>query len=70
MKKIRLRIANNVDVARTFSASLLGGGRGYSDACALESRSNDVTPTIKTVHGFTLIVEVNEQNNNDKSGGA
>lgn len=57
MKKIRIRIANNVDVTNVFSASILGGVRGYADACAVESHSNDVCPTVKTLHGFTVIVE-------------
>lgn len=57
MKKLRLRIANKVDVTRIFSASIRGGQRGYADACAVESHSNDVSPTIKTVEGFTVIVE-------------
>lgn len=61
MKKLRIRIANNVDVCRVFSASIRGGQRGYEDACAVESHSNDVSPTIKTVEGFTVIVEPNER---------
>lgn len=56
MKKLRIRIANNVDVSKTFSASIRGGTRGYDDACAIESHSNDVSPTIKTIDGFTVIV--------------
>ena len=58
MKKLRLRIANDVNIGRTFSASIRGGSRGYEDACALETHSNDIAPTIKTVEGFTVIVEV------------
>ena len=61
MKKLKLRIANNVDVCRVFSASIRGGQRGYDDACAVETHSNDVSPTIKTVEGFTVIVEPYEQ---------
>lgn len=63
MKKLRLRISNGVDVTRTFSASIRGGARGYEDACAVESHSNDVSPTIKTIEGFTVIVEINEEKN-------
>lgn len=59
--KLKLRIANNVDVNRTFSASLRGGVRGYADAVAVEAHSNDVCPCIKTVNNFTVIVEPNEQ---------
>lgn len=60
MKKLKIRIANNVDTTRMFSASIRGGVRGYSDACAVESHDNDVAPTIKTVGGFTVIVEPDE----------
>lgn len=57
MKKLRIRIANEVDVSRMFSASIRGGKRGYEDACAIETHSNDVSLTIKTLTGFTVIVE-------------
>ena len=59
--KLKLRIANNVNVTRTFSASLRGGVRGYADAVAVEAHSNEVCPCIKTVNGFTVIVEPYEQ---------
>lgn len=58
MKEIRIRHTNGTDLTKTFSAKVLGGGRGFDDAVALETFSNDVSPTIKTVIGFTLIVEV------------
>lgn len=61
MKKLRLRVANDVDLTRTFSASIRGGQRGYEDAMAVESHSNDVAPTIKCLQGFTLIVEVEDE---------
>ena len=35
--------------------------RGYEDACAVESHSNDISPTIKTIAGFTVIVELDEE---------
>lgn len=57
MKKLRLRIANNVDITKVFSASIRGGTMGYEDACAVESHSNEICPTIKTIEGFTVIVE-------------
>ena len=68
MKRLKLRIANRVDITRLFSASIRGGVRGYKDACALETHSNDVVPTIKTVDGFTVIcfyedLNKEEQNN-------
>lgn len=62
MKKLRLRISNNVDVSQIFSASIRGGVRGYEDACAVESHSNDVFPTIKCLGNFTVIVEPYEKN--------
>ena len=62
MKKIRLRHANNVDLTQTFSASIRGGGgvRGFTDAMALETHSNDIYPTVKTVN-FCVIVEVSDE---------
>lgn len=62
MKKLRFRKVNDVDMSNTFSAHIVGGGRGYSqDVSAIESYSNDVSPCIKTVSSFTLIVEVYEE---------
>ena len=63
MKKIRIRHTNGTDLSRLFSAKILGGGRGFADAVALETFSNDFTPTIKCLQGFTLIVEVDESDN-------
>ena len=61
MKKIRIRHTNGTDLNRLFSAKLLGGGgRGFDDAVALETFSNEFTPTIKCLQGFTLIVEVDD----------
>lgn len=60
-KTMRLRHANCVDLTRTFSANLLGGPRSFGDANALESFSNEVTPTIRCLHGFVLIVEVEDE---------
>jgi len=60
MKKIRIRHTNGTDLSRLFSAKILGGGRGFADAVALETFSNDFTPTIKCLQGFTLIVEIDE----------
>lgn len=59
-KPIRLRHVNSVNLTKTFSAHLCGGSRGFDDANALESYSNDITPCIKTLIGFLLIVEVEE----------
>lgn len=58
MRAIRLRHTNGTRLDKTFSAKLLGGERGFEDALALETFSNDFTPTIKCLQGFTVIVEV------------
>ena len=44
------------------SLQVLGGCRGYEDAMAIEAHSNDVCPTVKTLTGFTVIVEVDNDN--------
>ena len=61
MKKIRFRHSNGVDLTATFSAKILGGGRGFIDACAMESFSNDVSPCIKTMQGFVVIIEIGDE---------
>lgn len=40
------------------------GKCGFDDANALESYSNDITPCIKTMIGFILLVEVEDENSN------
>ena len=66
MKKLKLRIANNVDTSRVFSASLRGGERGEGDCVALETHSNDVVPCVKTLMNFTVICEMERNMNEDK----
>lgn len=66
MKKIRIRHTNGTDLSRMFSAKILGGGRGFADAVALETFSNNYTPTIKCVQNFTVIVEIDEEDNVDR----
>ena len=66
MKKLKLRIANNVDTSRVFSASLRGGKRGEGDCVALETHSNDVVPCVKTLMNFTVICEMERNMNEDK----
>lgn len=64
-KKIGLRIANNVDTTKVFSAKLCGGGRGIDhETMALESHSNDVCPTIRTITNFVLICEPMKEETN------
>lgn len=55
MKEIRLRHCNGVDLNRTFSAKIVGGGRGYDDALALETYSNDCCHTLRTITGFIVV---------------
>jgi len=69
MKRIRIRHSNDVDLGMTFSASLRGGIRGYDDAMALETCSNDFFPTIKFLSGFTVIVEVEDGNDRCNDNG-
>ncbi len=66
MKKLRLKIANNVNVTKMFSASIRGGQRGDEDACTIETHSNDVFPTIRTVAGFIVIGEPYEDSNGNR----
>ena len=66
MKKLKLRIANNVDTSRVFSASLKGGVRSEGDCMALETHSNDVVPCVKTLMSFTVICELETNINEDK----
>ena len=66
MKKLKLRIANNVDTSRVFSASLKGGERGEGDCMALETHSNDVVPCVKTLMNFTVICEMERNMNEGK----
>jgi hypothetical protein len=49
--------------ARPSPPNYQGGVRGFGDAMALETFSNDITPTIKCLQSFTLLVEVDEENN-------
>lgn len=58
MKPIKIRNSNHVDLHRTFVGQLHGGSRGFADAMALETFSNDLSPCIKTMDGFTLIIEI------------
>ena len=59
-KPIVFRHSNGADITRTFSANLLGGPRSFGYANALETFSNDVTPTVRCVNNFVLIVEVDD----------
>ena len=42
------------------SQQVFGGVRGYDDAMAIEAHSNDVFPCVKTLVGFSVIVEVDD----------
>ena len=67
-KPIRIRHVNSVDLTKTFSAHLCGGSRGFDGANALESYSNDIAPCIKTLIGFVLVVEVEDEQDNRSEG--
>lgn len=60
MKHIRLRHCNGVDTLKVYSAKIVGGGRGYEDALALETYSNDLSPTLRTVSGFIVVSQIVE----------
>jgi len=61
-KKIELRISNNVDTTKVFSANLRGGCRGIDDeTMALETHSNEIAPTLRTLTNWILICEPYEQ---------
>lgn len=68
VKKIELRIANNVDTTKVFSANLRGGSRGIDDdTMALETHSNDVVPTLRTLTNWILICEpMNKETNKEQ----
>ena len=57
MKKIKLRMraSHDVDISKPFFAKI-GGARGFDDACAIEPCSNELSPTLRCVNGFTTIV--------------
>lgn len=61
-KKIELRISNNVDTTKVFSANLRGGGRGIdNETMALETHSNEIAPTLRTLTNWILICEPYEE---------
>ena len=58
MKLIGLRHIHGVSLGKVFSARLMGGERGINDGCnALETYSNEIAPTIRTMPNFTLVVQ-------------
>lgn len=63
---MKLRHSNRVDLSRVFSASIRGGIRGIDDdTMALETHSNDICPTIRTISGWVVICEPNEDRQNN-----
>lgn len=61
MKEIDIRFANNVDTRKVFSANLLGGPRGFGDKMAIETFSNKVTPSIRTMNNFVYVNQIYEK---------
>ena len=68
-KGLKVRKTGGVDLGKTCSARIMGGARGFDDACAIEGFSNDLAPTIKCLQGFTIIVEVEDEQDNRSEGG-
>ncbi len=59
--RIRLRHRHGVRLDRAFSSTIRGGVRGFGDAVAMETFSNDLAPTIRTLSSFVVITEVYER---------
>lgn len=59
--KVRIRHINGVDLERTFSAVIRGGGEnhgGFDDVPALVTVSNEYFPCLKSIDAFTVLVEI------------
>lgn len=54
--RFRFRIVNIVDFSRPFAVFMRGGERGYPDAMALDTVSNDFVSTIRTISSFNYVV--------------
>lgn len=54
--KMRLKIANNVDITKTFTGSIRAGST-YGYETTLETHSNETFPTIRTISSFIVICE-------------
>lgn len=55
MKKLRLRIANNVDIGRKFTACVRGGEKYGHDSMCIETHSNYDFPTIRATANFVVV---------------
>lgn len=58
MKEIILRRIKGVDINKTFSANLLGGPRGFGNALAMETVSNDIVPTLRVASKNFIVIAV------------
>ena len=61
--KVRIRHINGVDLKKTFSAVIRGGGEdhgGFDDMPALVTVSNIYFPCLKSIDAFTVLVEMKE----------
>mgnify|MGYP007069910399 CR=1 FL=1 len=57
MKKLRIRICNDVDMTWICSANIRGGVRSFDGKTnAIETFSNDTCPTIRTIGGFVCVI--------------
>lgn len=55
MKKLRLRIANNVDIGRTFTACVRAWEKYGHDSMCIETHSNCDFPTIRAIANFIVV---------------
>lgn len=55
---MKLKIANNVDITKLFSASIRAG-KSYDWEVTLETHSNNTCPTIRSIGAnFVVVVEI------------
>ena len=52
---IRMRHINDVSLDRVFTANLRGGERGFGDCMALETFSNEASPTLRCANAFVVV---------------
>ena len=64
---MKIRLANDVDLTRTFSASIRAGS-SYNYETTLETHSNETAPTIRTISGFVVIVQPYEEESESNGG--
>lgn len=58
MKEIILRHIKGVNLSKPFSAKILGGGRGFGYALAMETYSNEIAPTLRAAANNFIVIAV------------